>query len=88
LTLKSLREVIAGRDDLPQVERTELCSSITRLGEIAGVALSDTPADGPTLRALFASASWQLADLLLRFEPRLLVSLSDGGQREAQGELV
>ena len=48
---------------MPQETRTELCSAITRLGKIAGVTLSDTPADGPTLRALFASASWQLADL-------------------------
>jgi site-specific recombinase XerD len=63
MTLKVLRDTTAGRDDLPQEKRTEFCSAITRLGEIAGVTLSDTPADGPTLRALFASASWQLADL-------------------------
>jgi site-specific recombinase XerC len=63
MTLKVLRDTVRDRDDLPPQERAELCSAIKRLGKIAAVTLSDTPADGPTLRALFASASWQLADL-------------------------
>jgi hypothetical protein len=39
MTLKVLRDPIVSRDDLPQEQRTELCSAITRLGKIAAVSL-------------------------------------------------
>jgi site-specific recombinase XerD len=64
MTLQVVHDLIASRDDLP--DRAELRSGITRLGKIANLTLSNTPADGPAIRAAFAGASWQLAGLSKR----------------------
>ena len=63
MTLKVLHDIIVDRDDLLPQERAELGSAITRLGKIANLTLSDTPADGPSIRAAFATGSWQLAGI-------------------------
>lgn len=63
MTLKVLRDIVGDRDDVPPQVRAELRSAITRLGEVANLTLSDTPADGPSIRAAIATASWQLAGL-------------------------
>jgi hypothetical protein len=64
MTLQVVRDLIGSRDDLP--DGAELCSAITRLGKIANLTLSNTPADGPAIRAAFPAASWQLAGLSKR----------------------
>ena len=46
---------------------TELCSAIKRFGEVANLTLSDTPADGPAIRAAYRVSFVAARGLVQRF---------------------